>query len=121
MSNVCLFLDYVNLGCFKDNSTSPALVTIEAHVGGEASTRLNAVGKCFEVASRLGHTIFAVQNGSCYSLPDTEPGSAYSRYGASSVCPTNGLGDKLINNVYQIRSHCKLLLLILKCQEKMNS
>lgn len=96
-------LEYWNYGCFTDNITSPALLSNEgvgySQLDGVASTRVDAITKCFQVAQQLNHTVFGLRNGSCFSRNDV-PGGLYTRYGASLSCPTHGRGTDQSLNVY---------------------
>lgn len=103
-TNSCI--GYTSLGCWNDNSSSPALRNNEnksfPSLDGTASTRTDSINKCYQTAFQLGHNVFAVQNGACYSMADFIPGGDYARYGTASSCPSDGRGGTLINNVYQI-------------------
>ena len=60
-------------------------------------TRENAIVKCALEAAMNGYSVFAVQNGACYSGIDAQ--SNYSMYGNTS-CPAGGKGHYLVNEVY---------------------
>lgn len=102
------YLDFFNLGCFRDNATAPALIRQEGKgfsiLDGSPATRANATEKCSKVAISLGHNVFSLQSGACFSAVDTVPNGRFTRYGPSSTCPTSGLGASLVNNVYQINA-----------------
>ena len=92
-----------SLGCWKD-AAARAIPTLEGSnpiLDGEYKTRTNPIQKCLEVASSLGHSVFAVQDGGWCASSATAR-NTYKKNGASSACSDNGEGGALANEVYEI-------------------
>lgn len=99
-------LPFYSLGCWADSSTTKALTIQEGTdpiLDGSFNNRANAIYKCYQVAAKRGHNVFALQNnGQCYSKLDTVPGGAYAQYGPSNLCTSSGRGATNANNVYRL-------------------
>lgn len=95
------------MGCFNDQTDAPSF----ASAGNYSVTQLTQdtagtcdPSQCLQNAVSLGHPVFAVQACTCYTMNNQAPANHYSKYNASKVCPTNGLGASLINNVYWVNA-----------------
>ncbi|RMX46461.1 hypothetical protein pdam_00000540, partial [Pocillopora damicornis] len=98
---------YESIGCFKDNTTSPAIETLEGKddiLDGNYSTRNDSIDKCFRAAERQRFHIFAVQDGGrCQASASAI--TTFHKYNQSQQCPPGGKGGKQINHVYYIKGH----------------
>ena len=88
-------MEYLSLGCFKDNSEASALLSLETEnatfLDGPYQSRKNAVMKCALEAAKNDFKVFAIQNGGeCFSGYDAH--SSYSMY-ASTDCPDDDDAD----------------------------
>ncbi|PFX16802.1 52 kDa repressor of the inhibitor of the protein kinase, partial [Stylophora pistillata] len=98
---------YESIGCFKDNTTSPAIETLEGKcdiLDGNYSTRNDSIDKCFRAAEKRGFHVFAVQDGGrCQASASAI--KTFHKYGHYQQCPPHGRGGKQINHVYYIKGH----------------
>ena len=111
MNSINIFVanTYRSLGCWKDyHVAGRAIPTLEGKsllLDGTGSffwkARRNPIQKCFEVASSLGYSVFAIQDGGWCSS-STMAGSTYNKYGPSSECSDDGEGGTEANEVYEI-------------------
>ena len=90
------------MGCFNDDSQSPALLSMESEnatfLDGPYQSRKNAIRKCALEAAKNDFKVFALQSGGkCFSGSDVD--SSYSMYGSTN-CPQGGKGGHLVNEVY---------------------
>ena len=74
------------------------------------------IQSCFELAKKLGHTIFAVENGhECFTQAGSynSEGYSYTKYGQSDKCK-DGRGGNWAMNVYKIgiRTFCSVCLIL---------
>lgn len=96
---------YESIGCFKDNTTSPAIETLEGKcdiLDGNYSTRNDSIDKCFRAAEKRGFHIFAVQDGGrCQASASAI--KTFHKYGHYQQCPPYGRRGKQINHVYYIK------------------
>ena len=96
---------YRSLGCWKDNSESRAISSVEGKgsFSDDSKLRIGPIEKCFDEAMRRGLDIFAIQwGGECYT--DILARNKYKKYGPSSDCSSNGEGGPLANHVYEIEN-----------------
>ena len=97
---------YESIGCFKDNTTSPAIETLEGKddiLDGNYSTRNDSIDKCFRAAERQGFHIFAVQDGGRCQASASAIKTFHKYNQPSQKCPSDGKGGKQINHVYYIK------------------
>ena len=96
---------YESIGCFKDDTASPAIETLEGKddiLDGNYSTRNDSIDKCFRAADKKGFHIFAVQDGGrCQASASAI--KTFHKYSQSQKCPSGGKGGKQINHVYYIK------------------
>ena len=104
---------YESIGCFKDNTTSPAIETLEGKddiLDGNYSTRNDSIDKCFRAAERQRFHIFAVQDGGrCQASASAI--TTFHKYNQSQQCQPGGKGGKQINHVYYIKGRSVLNIL----------
>ncbi|XP_066026855.1 uncharacterized protein [Pocillopora verrucosa] len=99
---------YESIGCFKDNTTSPAIETLEGKddiLDGNYSTRNDSIDKCFRAAERQRFHIFAVQDGGRCQAGASAIKTFHKYNQPSQKCPSGGKGGKQINHVYYIKGH----------------
>ena len=97
---------YESIGCFKDNTTSPAIETLEGKddiLDGNYSTRNDSIDKCFRAAERQRFHIFAVQDGGRCQAGASAIKTFHKYNQPSQKCPSGGKGGKQINHVYYIK------------------
>ena len=97
---------YESIGCFKDNTTSPAIETLEGKddiLDGNYSTRNDSIDKCFRAAERQRFHIFAVQDGGRCQASASAIKTFHKYNQSSQKCPSGGKGGKQINHVYYIK------------------
>ena len=87
-------VQYKSLGCFKDTSD-------RAIPGRQGSVK--KVEECYEIAKRLGYSVFALQGGhECWMSSTAD--KTYDKHGpCPSSCRANGLGGHWCMEVYQIQ------------------
>ena len=94
---------FTHLGCFRDRprrAIAGRIYWFRPH---------EAIQKCFELAKRLGNTVFSVQyNSQCFTHATAE--NTYARYGRATGC-RNGRGGGWRNDVYKSKSLLYLLSL----------
>ena len=93
------------LGCWKDtiDRSIPSLEGSHSILDGNYKSRNTAILKCFELASSLGYTVFAIQDGGqCLSSGTAK--NTYKTHGSSSECAEDGRGGPLANEVYEIKN-----------------
>ncbi|XP_078379572.1 uncharacterized protein LOC144662599 isoform X1 [Oculina patagonica] len=103
----CTQIDAIEtLGCYNDTSKH-AIPTLEGQDGilnGNATSRRDPIGKCYEAAKKRGFKVFALQDGGwCSSSATAE--KTFNKYGISSNCKSDGEGGPLANQVYYIKDY----------------
>jgi hypothetical protein len=91
------FAKWKNMGCFKDNTSSPFLPN---NLGSVKSAR-----ECSVLAANNNYVTMGLQNGNCYAGPD---GIIYNMLGAQT-CPSNGLGGVGINQIYSLNHQLPII------------
>lgn len=100
-------LEYMSIGCWRENTESPWIPSIEPDDGGASDEFLNgppeqrkdAIRKCAYAALSRGFSVFAVRRmGACAT--GREAHVQYKNEGASTSC-SNGLGGARDNSVYK--------------------
>ena len=108
---------YESIGCFKDNTTSPAIETLEGKddiLDGNYSTRNDSIDKCFRAAERQRFHIFAVQDGGRCQASASAIKTFHKYNQPSQKCPSGGKGGKQINHVYYIKGKSVIFLFYTK-------
>ncbi|XP_078379553.1 uncharacterized protein LOC144662584 [Oculina patagonica] len=92
------------IGCYNDTSEH-AIPTLEGQDGildGNATSRSDPIGKCYEAAKKRGFNVFALQDGGfCSSSATAE--KTFNKYGTSLNCKSDGEGGAGANQVYYIK------------------
>ena len=87
------------------DTTDRAIPTLEgqnnAFLDGDFSFRKDAIYKCYQAASNLGYSCFALQNGG-WCVSSSTACSTYAKHGSSSGCLAHGKGGNSANQVYTI-------------------
>ncbi len=92
---------YESIDCFKDTGDRaiPMAEGTDPLLDGDYHLRTEAIEKCFQVAKKKCHKIFAVQDGGwCATGPDN---GSHAKYGANTEC-ANKKGGPWANDVYRI-------------------
>jgi len=84
--------NYVEIGCFIDKEN-------RAISGEPFHFATQVIQKCYEKATQMSNTLFAVQTIYCYTSPNAN--QTYYKYGVASGCKS-GLGGYFMNSVYWI-------------------
>ncbi|XP_076434596.1 bone morphogenetic protein 1-like [Babylonia areolata] len=93
----------VSLGCWATGPSGHAAIpTVEGlypQLNDSFRFRVAAVRRCADVATTLGHSVFALQDGGqCLTGPRAH--STFNTYGPSSLCGARGKGGTTAMNVY---------------------
>ncbi|XP_070555567.1 uncharacterized protein [Ptychodera flava] len=96
------YVNYINIGCYGDES-SRAIPYLEGDdtdwLHDPYKVRVDSFEKCAFSASRLGYSVYALQDGGqCFSSGDA--GLTFDKYGPSEGCGGDGLGGVYANQVY---------------------
>ena len=101
--NIIVFIDYKNVGCYKDTS-SRAIPTLEGKdsiLDGQYSSRKNPIAKCALAARKKGYRMFAIQDGGWCAYSATAE-KTFNKYGKSDACQ-QGKGGGWANDVYVLQ------------------
>ena len=82
----------------------PSLECFDDVLDGDAATRTHPISKCYMAAKARGYTVFALQDGGCYSSKDAD--ITYSLIGKSTAC-SRGRGGNRAYDVYTILAEGK--------------
>ena len=96
---------YETIGCFKDNSASPTIETLEGQdpiLNGNYTTRQDSIKKCFIAAEKRGFHIFAVQDGGRCAASASAV-KTFDKYDQSQNCRDDGKGGPEASQVYYIK------------------
>ena len=106
---------YETIGCFKDNSSSPVIETLEGQdfiLDGNYTTRQDSINKCFLAAEKRGFHIFALQDGGRCAASASAV-KTFDKYGQSVNCRGDGKGGPEASQVYYIKGNSSLISLYL--------
>ena len=101
--NIIVFIDYKNVGCYKDTS-SRAIPTLEGKdpiLDGQYSSRKNPIAKCALAARKKGYGMFVIQDGGWCASSATAR-KTFNKYGKSDAC-RQGEGGAWANDVYVLQ------------------
>ena len=106
LTDVLGTLEYRSLGCWSNTQEHiiPSLECLDSVLDGDAATRSYPISKCHMAAKRRGYSVFAIQNGACYSSKNAT--FTYTVNGKSSNC-TRGLGGLVAYDAYAILTQSK--------------
>ncbi|XP_078600360.1 uncharacterized protein LOC144875315 [Branchiostoma floridae x Branchiostoma japonicum] len=103
---------YTRLGCWRDTTDDRAIPTLEGtdpllDRTLDPLTPYNAIEKCYQVALSRGFPMFALHDGG-QCLGSADGLNTYNRHGPSTICPFDGEGGPLENEVYKITGDCQV-------------
>ena len=95
------FLEYTDLGCWKDGDGQFMVRTFSNKLSNMISPP-NIISKCLQLARAQGHILFALQAGrQCFGGPED---LSYQQHGTSTKCDNStGTGGPWANQVYKIK------------------
>ena len=111
---------YVDLGCWKDNSSQPSMTSLDADIVEKynytgpffdeterKNNPIRSINECFALARDKKYTFFALQNGyQCFASSKSTTlnvPNSYKKYSRSRTCDNDKMtGGPLANQVYEI-------------------